>query len=107
MGIKSIWDNSFYNGQKSYLPLPKWCFEVNFCNLITIASPKLRKEYEDLNKAVTNAVWGKKEAGSIVPIYYAGIMANHPGRMTTAGELSLTFNDNADLDITRKLEYIY
>jgi len=101
MGIKSIWNNSFY---KKYTPLPKWAFEVNFCNLV---DPKEVQNVEILNKAITNAVWGKKEAGSIVPIYYAGIMVNHPGRMTTAGELSLTFNDNSKLSITDVLENIY
>ena len=101
MGIKSIWDNSFY---KKYTPMPKWAFEVNFCNIV---DPKQIDDVEILNKAVTNAVWGKKEAGSIVPIYYAGIMVNHPGRISTAGELSLTFNENSELTITNVLEEIF
>lgn len=101
MGIKSIWDNSFY---KNYTPMPKWAFEVNFCNLVPTEN---KDKVETLNKAITNAVWGKKEAGSIVPIYYAGIMVNHPGRMTTAGEISFTFNENSKLKITGILEYIY
>jgi hypothetical protein len=101
MGIKSIWDNSYY---KNYTPMPKWAFEVNFCNLV---DPGMVDKVNVLNKAVTNAVWGKKEAGSIVPIYYAGIMVNHPGRITTAGELSLTFNENSELTITDALEKIF
>ena len=84
--------------------MPKWAFEVNFCNLVSSESginPDL------LNKAVTNAVWGKKEAGAIVPIYYAGIMVNHPGRINTAGELSITFNENSKLSITQLLEKVF
>lgn len=101
MGIKSIWDNSFY---RNYTPLPKWAFEVNFCNLV---DPKYNVNIEFLNKAVTNAVWGKKEAGAIVPLYYAGIMVNHPGRMSTAGELSITFNENSKLSVTQVLEKVF
>lgn len=101
MGIRSIWDNSFY---KNYTPIPKWAFEVNFCNL---SDPKFIDDIEILNKAITNAVWGKKEAGAIVPLYYAGIMVNHPGRMSTAGEMSLTFNENSELEVTKILEEIF
>ena len=101
MGIRSIWDNSFY---KNYTPMPKWAFEVNFCNLV---DPKKSDNLKILNKAITNAVWGKKEAGSIVPLYYAGIMVNHPGRMTTAGEISFTFNENSELSVTKVLEDIF
>lgn len=97
MGIKSIWDNSYYT---NYKPIPKWAFSVQF-NLL---NPGMD---DTLNKAITNAVWGKKEASAIVPVYYAGVMANHPGRTTTAGEISFTFNENGDLDISKILENIY
>jgi hypothetical protein len=101
MGIKSIWDNDYY---KNYKPMPKWAFSVNF----TTFSDKISMgELKLLNKSITNAVWGKKELASMVPVYYAGVMANHPGRMTTAGELSLTFNDDGNLRITNLLENIY
>jgi hypothetical protein len=97
MGIKSIWDNPYY---KNYKPMPKWAFSVQF----NISNTGMG---DTLNKAITNAVWGKKELSSLVPVYYAGVMANHPGRMTTAGELSFTFNENENLDISKILENIY
>ena len=102
MGIKSIWDNSYYT---DYKPMPKWAFSVSFdSSFHSCISEDMLKT---LNHAITNAVWGKKETAALVPVYYAGVMANHPGRTTTAGEISFTFNENSTLEITNILENIY
>lgn len=98
MGIKSIWDNIFY--QKP--PLPKWCFEVVFESLF-----KNHPQYATtLNHAIINCQWGKREI-SIVKTYYAGIEANYPGRVQNTGELNLTFNENTGMEVSRILEELF
>lgn len=98
MGITSIWQNDFY--QKP--PLPKWCFEVVFDDLI-----KHKSSYAaTLNKAVVNCQWGKREM-SIVKTYYAGVEANFPGRVQNTGELNITFNENTGMQVSRILEELF
>lgn len=101
MGIKSIWDNPYY---KNYQPLPKWSFSLNFENFI-----KNKKDagYDaTLSNSIIKAQWGKRET-SIVKTYYAGMDANFPGRVQNTGELNLTFNENANLDVSRILEELF
>lgn len=101
VGIKSIWDNPYY---KDYKPLPKWSFSVNFENFIL---NKKNTFYPNLlSQAIVRAQWGKRET-SIVKTYYAGMEANFPGRVQNTGELNLTFNEDASLNVSRILEEIF
>lgn len=101
-GIKSIWDNPYY---KNYKPLPKWSFSVNFEGFIKNKKNKI--DYSNaLSQSIVNAQWGKRET-SIVKTYYAGMEANFPGRVQNTGELTLTFNENSDLRISKILEEMF
>lgn len=98
--MKSIWDNDFYNKP----PLPKWCFEVDFTQMVL---NKNAASYAPLlNKAIVSCQWGKREI-SIVKTYYAGIEANFPGRVMNTGELNITFNENTGMQVSRALEELF
>lgn len=97
MGIKSIWDNDFYNKP----PLPKWSFIVDFGSFVKDSSYA-----PTLQKAIVSCQWGKRET-SIVKTYYAGVEANFPGRVQNTGELNITFNENEDMQISRILDELF
>jgi hypothetical protein len=101
MGIKSIWDNPFY---QNYKPLPRWCFSVNFENFIL--NKKDTYYGPTLSQAIQNCTWGKRET-SVVKTYYAGMEANFPGRVQNTGELNITFNEDANLNVSRILEELF
>lgn len=104
MGIHSIWNNPYY---KNYTPLPKWSFAVNFLNFFINNINKTASEYADtVSQAIVNCTWGKREI-SLVETFYAGISAKFPARVQNSGELSMTFNENSNLDISKILDELF
>lgn len=101
MALNSIWNNDFYNS----MPVPKWCFEMDFTQLFI--GQKNKEIYgELLNKAVVSCSWPERQGNSI-PVYYAGVEAKLPGRVSNSGELEIKFNENSTFEVTKALEELF
>lgn len=90
-------------------PQPKWLFRGDFNGLIkNWQSGKERKQkfVETLNSALVSWSLPPKTI-SVVQTYAMGLVFNHQGRYTNNGEVTLTFNENCDLEVTRAIEEIF
>lgn len=101
MSINSIWNNNFYNS----MPVPKWCFEMDFTELFINAENRIN--FGDiLNKSVVSCSWPERQ-GNAIPVYYAGIEGKLPGRVANSGELEVKFNENVTFGVTKALEELF
>lgn len=102
MGISSIWNNDFYNKT----PIPKWSFELDFTQMFLAANGNQESYGSTLNKAVVSCSWPARDA-QLIETWYAGINAKFPGRATTAKDLTITFNENSTMNVTKILEELF
>lgn len=105
MSIRNIWQNSFYNSP----PVPKWSWEADFSNLLssyTVHRLNLMSSLYSLNEAIVSCSWGKREM-SVVNTFFGGIQANFPGRVQNSGELTIKFNENINMQVSKALEQIF
>ena len=101
MAINSIWNNNFYNA----MPVPKWCFEMDFTQLFI--NQKNKENFGDiLNKSVVSCTWPERVINTI-PVYYAGVEGKLPGRGQNSGELEIKFNENTTFGVTKALEELF
>lgn len=100
--ITSIWNNDFYNAP----PIPKWSWELSFDFVVYGDEAKTASYNNTLNKAAVSCQWGAR-TGNLISVYYAGIEAKLPGRSSTAGDLTIKFNENSNLMVTKVLEELY
>lgn len=107
MAITSIWNNPFYNSP----PIPKWSWELDFksyfVNKDNGFDVEHRINYADtLSHAAVSCSWGARN-GNLISVYYAGVESKLPGRSQPCGDLTIKFNENVDMDVTRVLEELY
>ena len=105
MEITSIWNNPFYN----IPPIPKWSWELDFQSLFVNNDTTKENtiDYaESLNKAAVSCQWGGRN-GNLIPVYYAGVEARLPGRSQPTGDLTIKFNENTKMNVTKILEELY
>jgi hypothetical protein len=100
--ITSIWNNDFYNAP----PIPKWSWELSFDYIVYGDDEKTEEFNSILNKAAVSCQWGAR-TGNVIPIYYAGIEARLLGRTQTCGELTIKFNENTNMLVTKVLEELF
>lgn len=98
MGIQSIWSNDFYEKP----PQPLWAFEVVFNDYYDLTEP----EKELLHKAAISSKIGERKV-NIIPTYFGGAMFMHLGRSEHADQLTIEFNENEDLDVTRVIQNLW
>lgn len=108
MALTSIWNNSFYNKP----PIPKWAWELDFKSYFVNvrdgdnAGMKKMNYADNLAHAAVSCQWGARN-GNLISVYYAGVEAKLPGRSQPTGELSIKFNENTSMNITKILEELY
>lgn len=96
--MTSIWDNDFYETP----PQPLYAFEVDFM------------QYNDLDSSaqtlLTKAIKScsiKERNLNLARSYYGGLEFRHAARPEAGGELSITFNENQNLDVTTALNRLF
>lgn len=61
---------------------------------------------DTLSHAAVSCSWGARN-GNLISVYYAGVESKLPGRSQPCGDLTIKFNENVDMDVTRVLEELY
>ena len=107
MAITSIWNNSFYEKP----PIPKWSWELDFksyfINTIDDMNAGSKMNYADnLAHAAVSCQWGGRQ-GNLISVYYAGVESKLPGRTQPCGDLTIKFNENTNMNITKILEELF
>jgi hypothetical protein len=100
MSIHSIWDNDFYDKA----PVPLWSFEMDFTQLF-VNQPD-DNYARTLAKSVVSCTWPDRNINPI-PVYFAGVEGNLPGRAKNSGELEIKFNENTTFRVTKILEELF
>lgn len=107
MAITSIWNNPFYNSP----PIPKWSWELDFKSYFVNTRDAQGNGYvinyaDTLAQAAVSCSWGARN-GNLISVYYAGVESKLPGRSQPCGDLTIKFNENTNMDVTKVLEELY
>lgn len=107
MSITSIWNNPFYNTP----PIPKWSWELDFKSYFVNTRDAQGNGYvinysDTLAQAAVSCSWGARN-GNLISVYYAGVESKLPGRSQPCGDLTIKFNENTNMDVTKVLEELY